>query len=735
MLFPIACHFLFCRLFMLCWVVWMMTVASYHNAWAADTLSPPKPLEAGFASTHATPLSYPEDGPVGQARTGAMRDSRTSESPEFTFATEIQPASGVEPMPETPPIAVPNHHFGNNIEIEPSPSDAEFESDTPSSGAASDSAPIPPDFSPASDAVLPRPRADSDQREPIDPVNPPVKTAAFMRVVPGDTTADELFQHWGPPSDTAEQDGTSIYLYTIEALNHIEVIVRGGIVSSIIIRLDDPFPEDQVRGVLRTELLNAKPVLVPDVNGQIIGEVFPEKGVMFLFAAPEAGPGLLVQQIAIEQVTADPFLLRAEALLLEQPSEARRDIENAIQIQEDNAKAHWLLARIASLEGRYNEAVRQSEQAIKHDPTKPAYHLTLVQLMTQMNHIEEAKLYLEEMLPLCERYPHEKAKAISLLGDLYRMSQKPDYDIAIECHYEAIRIASELLEHNNQTVRLAAKEALFEAHLAAAKDVVWGHWDNKPAAIRKWIDKALDIAADSEIREQQRDFREFPLKIAACALAAQVVLPETNDLEPYVLELIDTAEALIQTTRDPILVRKYQWETSLALYDAVQIYQIRKQYSPALKYGELAAEYMEEGIRGRDNDLDFYLLGRLYFRMGAIHAIGTKNHRAAIEWFDSAKSVFEQLLPRINPDELGRLGETLVSMGVSYWWTGQRDEALRLTERGLKQIERATKMGTAPQAALVIPFTNLANMYNELGSSERAEYYSRQASLLEEGVK
>lgn len=586
-------------------------------------------------------------------------------------------------------------------------------------------------------ASRPRPVADTgaEERKPIDPYHPPVKTAAFMHVIPGVTEHEELFEHWGEPVDGTENDDQVVYLFSMEVLNHIEVTVRGEIVRSIVIRLDEPFPEDQVRGVLRSELLKAKPVLMPDEKGRITGEIFPEKGVMFLFAPPEAGPGLLVQQIAIEPVTAEPFVLRAEALLTEQPAEAKRDLEDAIRLSPENAKSYWLLAQVALMEGRYDEALKHCEKAIRRDRTKPGYHLTLVQIMIQMNHVEEAKLYLEEMMPLCDRYPHEKARAVSLLGDLYRTCKRPDHEMAVECHYDAIHLASSLVEHNNQTIRQSAKDVLFEAHLAAARDVVWGRWDNKPEAIRKWIGKAIDFATDPEMVDNRRYSREYPLKIAACALAAQVALPESNDLEPYVLELIDTAEELIQSTRDPILLRKYQWEASLALYDAVQIYQIRRQYSAALKYGELAAEYMEQGIQGRENDLDFYLLGRLYFRMGAIHAIGTKNHRAAIEWFEPAKGVFEQLLPRINPDELGRLGETMVSMGVSYWWTGQHDEAIRLTERGMKQVERATKMGVIGRAALAIPYSNLANMYGELGMEEKAEYYTRQASTAENTLK
>jgi tetratricopeptide (TPR) repeat protein len=358
--------------------------------------------------------------------------------------------------------------------------------------------------------------------------------------------------------------------------------------------------------------------------------------------------------------------------------------------------------------------------------------MTYVQSLVRMNRIEEAKLYLEETIGICDRYPHEKARALSMLGDLYRTSLNPDYEIAIECHSDAIRLAMNLIDHANPTIRQTAKDVLFDAHLGAARDVAWGRWDKKEESIEKWVSRAREIARDPEMRQAKRFSNEYPFKIAVCVLAAQVGLPEQQDIEAYIENVLTTGDDLIDSTRDPILVRKYQWETSLSLYDAVQIFQLRKNYSDALKYGEIAADYMSAGIKERKSDTDLYLLGRLYFRLGAIHAIGNQNHRAAIEWFDLAKPVFEKLLPKINPEALGRLGETLVSMGVSYWMTDQREEAIRLTERGLKQIERGVRSKVVEESALSIPYSNLANMYQETGKTEIAERYAKQAAAINE---
>jgi len=561
----------------------------------------------------------------------------------------------------------------------------------------------------------------------IDPLRPPVETAVIEGVSPGVTTLEQLTRLWGDASLENVEGDQIVRLYSIEPLNHITVTLRGGIVRSIVIQLDYPFPEEEVRASLYSELLRSKPVQIPDEAGEVIGQIFPEKGVMFLFAPKRAGHGLFVQQIGIEPVSADPFVLRAEAVLYDQPTEARLDLQDAIRLKPDHARAHWLLAQIDLMEGHVESALLYNEKAIQLDEQRPAYHLTFVQALIRMNRIGEAKQYLQETIGLCDRFPHERARALMMLGDLYRTSQQADYELAFECHKEAIRLAGALIGHSNQTIRLTAKDVLFEAHLAAAKAIAWGRWDEKDDAIKKWIDRARTLAHDPELLAARRYSREYPFKIAATTLTTLVAVPEKLNIDIYIEDVIDAGNELIKSTNDPILRTKYHWDTSIALYDAVQIFQLREQFSSALKYGEQAAKYMEVGISGRNSDTDSYLLGRLYFRLGVIHSVGNGNHRAAIEWFDLAKPIFERLLPKIDAGALGVFGKTFVSMGVSYWETDQREEAVRLMERGLQQIERGVRANVVNASTLIAPYSNLAKMYHELGDRERALNYSRLA--------
>ena len=79
--------------------------------------------------------------------------------------------------------------------------------------------------------------------------------------------------------------------------------------------------------------------------------------------------------------------------------------------------------------------------------------------------------------------------------------------------------------------------------------------------------------------------------------------------------------------------------------------------------------------------------------MGAILVAEKSDHKQALSWFEQAVPLLESPAPASASVHPGRHGETFVSMAVSYWELGQRSEALRLTEQGLKLMEQAAADG------------------------------------------
>jgi len=163
------------------------------------------------------------------------------------------------------------------------------------------------------------------------------------------------------------------------------------------------------------------------------------------------------------------------------------------------------------------------------------------------------------------------------------------------------------------------------------------------------------------------------------------------------------------------------------LYDALQVCQLRGEHDTAMKYGETASEYLEQS-RQKESPAGKYLLGRLYFRMGAVCALRDHNHQAAVRWFEKAIPLLEKPLPAEALADLGRHGETFVSMGVSYWEIGRRDRGVDLTQRGVTMMEKAATQGLLDNASLAVAYTNLSIMHRKMGQIDDATRFEELAN-------
>lgn len=81
---------------------------------------------------------------------------------------------------------------------------------------------------------------------------------------------------------------------------------------------------------------------------------------------------------------------------------------------------------------------------------------------------------------------------------------------------------------------------------------------------------------------------------------------------------------------------------------------------------------------------------------------------------------------------VGRLGESFVSMGISFWEANQREEAIRLTYHGISLVMQGVKDRVINQDALAVPYSNLAFMHRELGDVKQAESYAQMASRVDD---
>ncbi|MEE8451389.1 MAG: hypothetical protein V3R99_05715 [Thermoguttaceae bacterium] len=561
-----------------------------------------------------------------------------------------------------------------------------------------------------------------------------IQAASFAEVTPGLTTMEEVEEAWGVPKEIRKQDGVLTQLYTVEPFKRVEVSYFDDKVVSIVIRFDHSFAVDTLQEQL--ELADVRPVLVSDELGRILGQVYPERGVLFAFAPLEpvaeqpADPPVVaprqVVQIILEPITAEPFALRAETYIDSDLDLSKLDIQQALRLQPDNARAHWLHSRILVGSGMFDEAVAAGGRAIALEPENPRYRVTQAQILGQMGQLDEAVREAEKAVETSQRRRHVRARALCLLGDLTASGKRPNFSLAIDYHMRAIKEADPLVVDPHPAVRLAAKEVLVDAHLGAAHDIAWGNWNEKEKAVPRWLDRA--DAFINDLIENEGGDQEYRFRASTRALAACVGVRGTLDPAKWADEAVRVGETLIEESQDSRRKAQYQWDLGMALYDALQIYQMGSDHTTALKYGERAIEYLEQGHRQKDTATTAYLLGRLYFRLGAIHAIRDENHKAAITWFDKAAPLLQRPIPADIYADVGRNGETFVSMGVSYWESGQRDKAVSLTEHGITLMEKAVGAGTLDASALAIPYGNLASMHRQLGNADAADRFESLAA-------
>jgi hypothetical protein len=268
---------------------------------------------------------------------------------------------------------------------------------------------------------------------------------------------------------------------------------------------------------------------------------------------------------------------------------------------------------------------------------------------------------------------------------------------------------------------------LLEAHLGAASDIAWGVWQKKSTTVARWISQADQLAQDL-IDHEQGD-PQLKLEVARRAVAASAGTDGKWDASAWLRQSLDTGRKLIADADDPLRKQQLQWELGAALLDALEVQRTAGLNAQSLAHAMAVLRYLQSGIQYRQRTAETtYILGRAYFQIGVIHAVVERDHTTAVLWFDRAVPFLDRPLPPSAASRIGRNGQLLVSMGISYWQTGHREEALRLTQHGTDLVAKAVAMKLLDDGALAVPYSNLAAMHRQMGHQEQARSYSEMAA-------
>lgn len=668
-----------------------------------------------------------------------------------TTAPDLIPVAGTAPvaMPQTPkpttPPATPTGNpltrwFSEKMAALPKP-----KSLLPSTPAADADAtpgpsrvPVPLGEQPVDSSAIATPAAkESAKAEPTKPtVTAPVAAtpdemptlsidpASFKGALPGKTTRAEVEAGWGAGEAFTRDDGTAGVAWKVEPFERVEVMFENDVVSSIRIKLVEPVAVPDLAKQL--EISDLRTVSILDEQGVSIGEVYPERGV--ILSVKPGSPAATA--ILIEPLDPESFVLRAEGELETCSANAVADLLYAIQLDPRHVRAHRLLLAVMSDQGKWTQALQLAETAGRLDPADVWTQLKHAGVLLALDRPAEAKAVLEAVKNKDTGSPLVTAQVQRLLGRTALAGDKPDHQAAVEHFAETIRKASPLLVKRSPTMQAAAREVLLDAHLGTALAIAKGTWQQKSRVIPKWISRS-EVLVD-EFKGGDREKMILELQLCRGALAASAGSTEAIEPLPWVKRLLELRERMGDDIGDPWRRRQVDWEVGQGLGDALVAAQKRGDATDMLDNATLTAAYLERGAEQRElTAAERRSFGELLFRIGIMHSLQRGDHATAVTWFDRVIPLWEEGDAVATDPDPGKVGESYVSMAISYWQVERREDALALSRRGVDLMVAAVDRDQLDERALAVAYGNLSTMYAEEGDDSQARTYAEMASRAE----
>jgi len=589
------------------------------------------------------------------------------------------------------------------------------------SGTADEIAPQPAAPAERTDtAPLTAPIAEAPDETPTLAIDP----ASFRGAYPGKTTRAEIDADWGQGQPLPREDGIECFFWEIEPFDRVAVTFRDGVVSAIQIKLAEPVSATDLAKQL--EIADLRTVAVLDDEGTAIGQVFPERGVMFSLEPTSSA----ATAVLLEPLDPDSFVLRAEGEMNSSAAYAVADLQYAIEIDPGHLRAHRLLLSLMCDEGRWQTALKLADKAEQISPGDAWTGLKRAEILLELDRPEDAQAMVDSLIERPRVSSLLASQAGRLRGRIELAKSEPNFEQAVDLFTEAIRKATPLASSRSENVRSVARRVLLDSHLGTAQAIARGTWQQKNRVIPKWISRANGIVEN--IAPDDRDHDRLELDLTCGVLAVAAGSANAVEAVPWVKRLLQLREEMNDSVSDPWRRRQIDWQVGCGLADALTAARKRGEADDMLDNATLTVAYLERGAEHRElTATERCDLGDLMFQIGIMHSLRNGDHATAVTWFDKTIPLWNRNERVLENDELGRVGESFVSMAISYWQVERREDAIDLSRTGVDLMVEAVDRKKLAERALSVAYGNLSTMYAEQGETEKSQAYAEMATRVE----
>ena len=547
----------------------------------------------------------------------------------------------------------------------------------------------------------------------------------FQGVMPGVTPNSKIVELLGEPRAKIETGGRVVNVYAIEPYDRVGIVLRGDVADSIHLHYKQPLNLQQAASELGLDSATAVTQTTSAAHEFLL--TWPDEGISLHFQR-SAGVDV-VSRVAFTTAQPDAFLLRGLNRQWRDYNGALHDARAVQSLDPRREEAYRLEAQVALRMGQTAVAKKAIAEALAVTSATIDLLLLQVQVATAANELDGLMRRIRAIRNDVQLPALTRAKAAFAMGQINTKLSSPNYKQAFSFHSEANQRARELLKSSELAEQFGALELMVNAHLAIAHDIAFGEYttEEKNRAVPKWIELSWKFTAHL----LANNYHDQALGLDVCRSSLELLkkLGKSVPLEVWEERITQQAASVLQLKGTSTeFMDHMRWQQAMALYHATIIARQGKDGNRVQQLGLAAYQLFREPLTAttKTNHWDSTptkaaMIG-LCYTLGSVEAIDNLDHVKAIQWYGQALQYLDT--PNIQQFAaehatkqsigLGWHGERLVSMGLSYWSTGNKTQGLRLTQQGIAWIETAVRDHGFPNHHLKIPYSNLAVMTKSL---------------------